>query len=107
MGRLIPFGVILGIFTYLAWKACEQLGYVLDRMSFTVGIMVAALTGFIWFLLSDWWSIATRPYRPQAVTSRTAETPSQIGCAAFWAAVRLLFVVVAVIALLIWIIRSY
>lgn len=91
MRRLIPFTTVLGVCTYFAWQISELLGFILDVTSFTIGIVVAAFTGFIWFLLSDWWSTATRPYRPQTVTLPTAETPNQIGCAALWARAQLFF----------------
>ena len=106
MRRFVPFAVIFGIFIYLAWWASEQLGYALDGTSFWVGIFVAAVTGFFWFLVSDWWSTATRPYRPQTVTLTTRETPSHIGCASFWATVRLFVFAVVVIVVIIWIVRS-
>jgi hypothetical protein len=106
MRRLVPFVVILGIITYLAWWACKQLRFTLDRASFVVGIGVAALTGLAWFTVDGWWSTATRPYRPQTVTLTTKETPSQIGCASFWATVRLFVFAVVVIFLIIWIVRS-
>jgi hypothetical protein len=106
MRRLIPFAVILGIITYLAWWTSEQLRLTLDRTSFIFGIVVAALTGWAWFQVSDMWSTATRPYRPQKVTLDTRETPSQIGCASFWATVGLFVFTVGAIVLIIWIVRS-
>jgi hypothetical protein len=102
MRRLIPFVVIASICGYLGWWISEQLGYALDGTSFTVGIAVAAVTGFLWFLVSDWWSTATRPWRPQAVTLPTRETPSQIGCAALCAMMWLVFFAVGVIAVIVW-----
>jgi len=106
MRRFVPFVVILGIITYLAWWACEQLRFTLDGASFAVGIGVAALTGSAWFMVDGWWSTATRPYRPQTVTLPTRETPSQIGCASFWATVRLFVFAVVAIVLIIWIVHS-
>jgi ABC-type Fe3+ transport system permease subunit len=103
--RLIPFAVILGIYTYLARWIYERLGYTLDRTSFTVGITVAAFTGLTWFLVSDWWSAITRPYRPQTVKSDTRETPIQIGWAALWAIVKLFCFIAAVIVLIILAVR--
>jgi len=106
MRRLIPFAVIFGIFIYLAWWASEQLGYTLDWTWFVVGLSVAALTGVTCVMVNGWWSTATRPYRPQKVTLETRETPSQIGCASFWATVQLLFFAAVAIFLIIWIVRS-
>jgi len=106
MRRLIPLAIIFSIYIYLAWWTSEQLGYTLDWMWFGVGMFVAALIGGTWFLVSGWWSTAIRPYRPQKVTLDTKETPSQIGCASFWATVRLFVFAVVAIVLIIWIVHS-
>ena len=106
MRRFVPFAVIFGIYIYLASWASEQLGYTVDWLWFGVGLLVGALTGGTWFLVDGWWSTATRPYRPQTVTLTTRETPSQIGCASFWATVRLFVFAIVVIFLIIWIVHS-
>jgi fumarate reductase subunit C len=100
MKRLIPFTVIVGIYTYLAWKICVRLGYALDWISFTVAIAVAALTGLTWFTVSDWWSAATRPFQPQTVKLKTTDTPNQVVLAGLWAVVNLLFVIALIVLLI-------
>ena len=88
MIRFIKFTAILFVFSQLAWQALESSETALDPGSFVVGIAVAGLTGWAYFLISDWWSSVTRPYHPQTVKHETKETPAQITFAALWALVK-------------------
>ena len=105
MTRLIGFTVICGIYTYLAWRISRWLGYAFDEVSFGAAIAVAALTGFTWFLVSDWWSAMTKPFHPQTVKMETKDTPFQIGCNALWAIVQLCFFIALAIIFVIMVIR--
>jgi len=92
--RLGPFAAIFGFYAFLAWLICDQLEVELDLASLVVAGVVAALTGFTWFFVSDWWDTATRPGQPQRVYLETKETPSRIVSEALWALVRLFLLVV-------------
>jgi hypothetical protein len=105
MKRLIPFVVIIGSCTYLAWRIFERVGYALDVTSFMVGITLAAVIGFAWFQVGEWWSTMTRPYRPQTVKTDTKETPIQIIIGALLATVKLFLFIVLAIVLIILIVR--
>ena len=105
MKGFIPFALILGIYTYLAWRISVWLGYALDEMSFAAAIAVAILTGFTWFLVSDWLSKMTRPYSPQTVKLDTKETPIQIILAALLAIVRFFLFTVLAIVVIVLIVR--
>jgi hypothetical protein len=72
----------------------------LDPVSFAVGIAVAGLTGWAYFLINDWWSSVTRPYHPQTVKHETKETPAQIVFGAIWAFVR----GIVFVGILVWIV---
>ncbi len=99
MIRLVIVGVLLYIVIQVTTHVTEALRVEIDRASFGIGIGVAAIVGFLYFLITDWWSTVTRPARPQTVKHSTDETPSQITWASFWAIVRgaIFFTVVGLI----------
>ncbi len=105
--RLVPFMVVLGVCFYLCWQAFEGLGFTVEWKSFGFAMGVAALTGFIWFMASRWWSAMVRPYKPQSTSANTRETPNQIGCAGVVAALKLLMLLVVIIAVMVWMLVGF
>ncbi|HLF26136.1 MAG TPA: hypothetical protein VJG32_07360 [Anaerolineae bacterium] len=101
MMRLIWLVVFLYIITDLVWRFAAFAGIPLDDTSFGIGIGVATLAGFIVFQLQDWWSSATRPYRPQSVKIETKETPAQITFEAIFSFVKVIVVIALVIGFLV------
>ncbi|CAG0935557.1 hypothetical protein TFLX_04399 [Thermoflexales bacterium] len=99
MIRLIILVGLLFICHRLVSRLADILKFQIEWTSFWAGLGVAMVVGFVYFLITDWWSTVTRPTRPQSVTQTTTETPRQITMASFWAIIRgiVIFIVVAII----------
>lgn len=93
MGRLILLGLSFGVVYLLTQRFLDGLRIGIDSLSFWIGVLVSALTGFISFLLNHWWNTATKPYRPQTVTQDTQESPNQVTMAALRALLLLIMLI--------------
>ena len=86
--RLILFVIFMGVLTRLGWWAFGKLRLSVDQTSFFFGVVLTMISGALVFRLSDWYSTATRPNRPQTVTLETKDTPRRITLVAlgatFW-----------------------
>ncbi len=100
MIRSLLFSLIFGASFGLIYLAAERLRLALDYVSLGAGLLIAAITGWTWFMVNNWWSVVTRPYKKQTITLETKETPAQITNAAFWAKVRGGFIILSALALL-------
>ena len=82
---------------FLAVKAVEfvagRLQVQIDYTWFWVGLGVAVVVAFSYFWLVDWWGTVTRPSRPQTITLKTTETPSQITSASLLAIIELVVII--------------
>ncbi len=99
MIRLIVLVALFAGAIELTRRAAEALNIVIEPTSFWIGLGVAVVAGAVDFWITNWWSTVTAPSRPQSVNHNTAQTPSQITWASFWAIIRgvMVFAIVGVI----------
>jgi hypothetical protein len=104
MVRASIFGAIFLVSLGFAYWVSTRISYVVDLLSFLFGLGVAALTGWAWMQIGNWWTTVHRPFEPMRVVLRTEQTPAQVNLAMVWAIVQgilaLTGVVVAIILIL-------
>ena len=95
--RLIVFALIVIVVHLGALRLAARMGIAIDPVSYGAGLAVGVVVGFVWFMINNWLTAATRPFHPQTVTLQTKETPFQVTAAAGGGCV---FFIIAVVVLL-------
>lgn len=103
MARLL-FLLIFLIVNVVFLVSVDRLGFIIQPGSYIDGLIVAAIIGYIWMWLGNWWGIVHRPFEPMRVVHETRQTPAQVNRAMLWAIVRgILIIAVLLVAAIVFI----